>query len=201
MASMFLQFLIFVSSFYANSALKFNVLTRHTVHDIHRCHPAVRHSFILHAKRRTTLSKGRGTVGTEGEPKIDAAALIEPSVASPESAAQSLPPPILLTTEDDISRSSSAIKGRQLSQRIQDDISDFERMGSLREKKIEEPENKIAKGLKNVFAAVFIADFFVVIVFLIWFLAAAAMQKTNPFLLEKFQVPAFIYLSSSTSFD
>lgn len=87
-----------------------------------------------------------------------------------------------------------ANKGRQLSQRIQDDISDFERMGALREKKTVQEENNVTKTLKNIFSAVFIADFFVVIVFLIWFLAAAVTQKSNPFLLEKFQVIAFVYV-------
>ena len=32
-----------------------------------------------------------------------------------------------------------------------------------------------------------IADFFVVIVFLLWFLVAAALQKTYPVVLERFQ--------------
>jgi ABC-type uncharacterized transport system permease subunit len=41
--------------------------------------------------------------------------------------------------------------------------------------------------VKSAISALLIADFFVVIFFLVWFLAAAAMQKTNPFLLEKFQ--------------
>jgi hypothetical protein len=43
------------------------------------------------------------------------------------------------------------------------------------------------QSVKDVVGLVLIADFFVVIVFLVWFLFAAAMQSTNPFFLEKFQ--------------
>lgn len=43
------------------------------------------------------------------------------------------------------------------------------------------------QSIKDVITAVLIGDFFVVIGFLVWFLFAAAMQKTNPFFLEKFQ--------------
>lgn len=197
MTSIFLQLLCFACILPSNNALRFNAVTKHAKHDLSQHHPPVRHSFVLQAKRRTTLSKGRGATGIEGETKVDATVPVEKPPTFTEPIVQSPPPPIMLAASDDLSSSTSAVKGRQLSQRIQDDISDFERMGSLREKKVEEPENGVAKALKNVFAAVFIADFFVVIVFLIWFLAAAAMQKTNPFLLEKFQVQGYVILSSS----
>jgi hypothetical protein len=48
-------------------------------------------------------------------------------------------------------------------------------------------ESGVVKAVKNALSLVLVADFFVVIVFLVWFLAAAAMQKANPFLLERFQ--------------
>lgn len=48
-------------------------------------------------------------------------------------------------------------------------------------------ENPIIKSVKDLFSLVLIADFFVVIVFLGWFVAAAALKDTNPFLLERFQ--------------
>lgn len=47
--------------------------------------------------------------------------------------------------------------------------------------------NPVLSKVKDVFGAILIADFFVVLAFLVWFLAAAALQSTNPFLLEKFQ--------------
>ena len=199
MVSIFLQLLCFACILHSNNALRFGVITKQAKRDISQRRPPVRHSFVLQAKRRTTLSKGRSTIGIEGESKVDATVPTEKPTTFSESTVQSPPPPIVLAASEDVSSSSSVVKGRQLSQRIQDDISDFERMGSLREKKVEVEENGVVKGLKNVFAAVFIADFFVVIVFLIWFLAAAAMQKTNPFLLEKFQVKRRVNLSSSTS--
>ena len=153
-----------------------------------------KHSFSrLFAKRRTTLSRGR----TAELPKETAEIIIADSIISP----------VVIQKEESLIKSISAAattanyegsvnletaapsnKGRQLSQRIQDDISDFERIGALREKKTVVEENAVAKTLKNIFSAIFIADFFVVIVFLVWFLAAAAMQSTNPFLLERFQV-------------
>jgi hypothetical protein len=53
-------------------------------------------------------------------------------------------------------------------------------------KKVEEVNN-VEKNIKNIFSLVLIADFFIVIFFLIWFLIAAALQSTNPFFLERFQ--------------
>ena len=47
--------------------------------------------------------------------------------------------------------------------------------------------NSLANTAKNVFSAILIADFFVVLVFLVWFLAAAALQSTYPVVLERFQ--------------
>lgn len=146
----------------------------------------------LSAKRRTTLSRGKGRGESQEVVKED----LSDSVMLPTSS-QSEEVAVTVTTSASTPNADStevkstgvpANKGRQLSQRIQDDISDFERMGALREKKTVQEENNVTKTLKNIFSAVFIADFFVVIVFLIWFLAAAVTQKSNPFLLEKFQV-------------
>jgi hypothetical protein len=157
-----------------------------------------RHSHVtLSAKRRTTLSRGKG----RGESQEVVKEELPDSVMSPTSN-QGEEDAATVTTAASISNTDNteirttalpANKGRQLSQRIQDDISDFERMGALREKNKVQEESDVTKTLKNVFSAVFIADFFVVIVFLIWFLAAAATQKSNPFLLEKFQVSTFVY--------
>jgi hypothetical protein len=157
-----------------------------------------KHSHVtLSAKRRTTLSRGKGRGESQEVVKED----LPDSVMSPTSN-QSEQVAVTVTTAASIPNTDNteikttavpANKGRQLSQRIQDDISDFERMGALREKKTVQEENNVTKTLKNIFSAVFIADFFVVIVFLIWFLAAAVTQKSNPFLLEKFQVSMFVY--------
>lgn len=43
------------------------------------------------------------------------------------------------------------------------------------------------KMIKDLISLVLIADFFVVILFLGWFVAAALLKDTNPFLLERFQ--------------
>lgn len=76
---------------------------------------------------------------------------------------------------------------------FQSDLDDFNsrllegsenRKKSLREEK---QESGPVKTVKDVFSFILVADFFVVIFFLVWFLAAAATQKANPFLLERFQ--------------
>ena len=146
----------------------------------------------LFAKRRTTLSRGRGSQEIADVAKLTPSDMItSPAIEKNDIIAPELTVISAVSTTDVVPRetsSSSAAKGRQLSQRIQDDISDFERIGLLNEKKVVIEEGGVTKTLKNIFAGVFIADFFLVIGFLIWFLAAAAMQKTNPFLLERFQV-------------
>ncbi|KAJ1408399.1 hypothetical protein B484DRAFT_456337, partial [Ochromonadaceae sp. CCMP2298] len=53
--------------------------------------------------------------------------------------------------------------------------------------KVEKERNEVAETLKSVFSSVLIADFFVVIFFLVWFLAAAALQGSYPVVLERFQ--------------
>jgi hypothetical protein len=50
-----------------------------------------------------------------------------------------------------------------------------------------EGANSVITGLKNVFSAVLIADFFLILLFLAWFLAAVALQSAMPVVLEKFQ--------------
>jgi hypothetical protein len=61
--------------------------------------------------------------------------------------------------------------------------SDVARM--IDEKKAD--DDSIANKFKQVFSTVLIADFFVVLVFLLWFLLAAALQGTYPVVLERFQ--------------
>jgi len=48
-------------------------------------------------------------------------------------------------------------------------------------------ENGIIAKSKDILSLVLVADFFVIIFFLVWFLAAAATKDSNPFLLERFQ--------------
>jgi hypothetical protein len=77
---------------------------------------------------------------------------------------------------------------------LESDLADFQRRSKLidyqskliKPKEVEK-ENEILKTAKNIFSTVLIADFFVVIVFLVWFLAAAALQKTYTVVLERFQ--------------
>lgn len=77
---------------------------------------------------------------------------------------------------------------------LEGDLASFESRSRLidYQSKLIKPEaikedGAIMKYLKNSVSTVLIVDFFVVIVFLVWFLAAAALQKTYPVVLERFQ--------------
>lgn len=52
---------------------------------------------------------------------------------------------------------------------------------------VAQSSNSFIEGLKSAFTTLLIADFFVVIVFLVWFLAAAVLQSSYPVVLERFQ--------------
>eukprot|EP01038_Epipyxis_sp_PR26KG_P006374 gene6374-8779_t len=49
------------------------------------------------------------------------------------------------------------------------------------------PVNEVMKTIKNGISLILVADFFVIMVFLVWFLVAAALQSTYPVVLERFQ--------------
>ena len=87
-------------------------------------------------------------------------------------------------------------KAKDFTQLLADDISEFEQSRNMLMQARERERIKSSspgdsstalQSIKDLVGVVLIADFFVVMVFLVWFLFAAAMQKTNPFFLEKFQ--------------
>ena len=142
-------------------------------------------STALNAKRRTTLSRRKdkdpsvegSTFGVAEAPAVQ----VQPFVSLP----QSLPTPTPTPTP-----TRTAEAPRSINDQLQSDISIFQErslQAAQERSSNSKPESGAVNVLKSVFSAVLIADFFVVIAFLLWFLAAAAMQKTNPFLLEKFQ--------------
>jgi hypothetical protein len=147
------------------------------------------------AKRRTTLSKrGRSDEDTPA-PQKQQQQLQQPASEVVETRETVSPPPIF-TPRISSEVVTSQIENKQekagiLNKQIESDINDFQELKALQEarSKSDKPANEggVFKVLKDVFSAVLIADFFVVLVFLAWFLAAAAMQSTNPFLLERFQ--------------
>ena len=145
-----------------------------------------RHNVALFAKRRTTLSRRRSgddaTPPTSGSTTNDR---VEEGEEEEEELPLDVPVPAAVTG-----------KAKELAQLLADDISDFERSrNALMDARERERVKSSAGGgssaalqsVKDVVGLVLIADFFVVIVFLVWFLFAAAMQSTNPFFLEKFQ--------------
>jgi len=151
----------------------------------------------LFAKRRTTLSrrKDRGSAGagqqqngSEEEEEEDGD--VDGQVAVPVPVAvQSRAATAAATSEF---QQPAPVRGISINDQLQSDISKFEEraLQAARERNSNGgavEENGAVSGLKSVFSAVLIADFFVVIFFLVWFLAAAALQSTNPWLLERFQ--------------
>jgi len=138
----------------------------------------------LSAKRRTTLSRRKDKDAsvegsTFGVAEVPAVQEVQPFEPSSVSLPQSLQTP-----------TRTAEAPRSISDQLQSDISIFQErslQAAQERSSSSKPESGAVNVLKSVFSAVLIADFFVVIAFLLWFLAAAAMQKTNPFLLEKFQ--------------
>jgi len=142
-----------------------------------------RHNVALFAKRRTTLSRRRG--GDDVAPPTSGSTNNESMEEEEEELSLDVPVPAAVTG-----------KAKELAQLLADDISDFERSrNALMDARERERVKSSAGGgssaalqsVKDVVGLVLIADFFVVIVFLVWFLFAAAMQSTNPFFLEKFQ--------------
>jgi len=131
----------------------------------------------LGAKRRTTLSRRKDAS------EVEAPAVAAPAPGTGAPAAFDLEPP----PAPPLPRARPGIN-----EQLQSDISSFEEraLQAARERNSgneSTKENGAVSGFKSVFSAILIADFFVVIVFLVWFLAAAALQSTNPWLLERFQ--------------
>jgi hypothetical protein len=90
------------------------------------------------------------------------------------------------------SRLTTKNNARTIGASFQSDLDDFnDRMmagaDSRKQEMSGQEEAGIIKTVKDALSFIMVADFFVVIVFLVWFLAAAAMQKTDPWLLERFQ--------------
>jgi hypothetical protein len=75
----------------------------------------------------------------------------------------------------------SSLSEESIQELLRKDIASFALNPELKK------DNPLIATIKNAFAVFLIADFFVVIVFLLWFLIAAASQKSNPYLLERFQ--------------
>ena len=75
---------------------------------------------------------------------------------------------------------------KSLTFQLQEDIADWETKAMARTS-AKTSERSPLEAVKDAVSLVLIADFFVVIVFLVWFIIAAATQKTTPVILERFQ--------------
>lgn len=161
------------------------------------------YSTSLTAKRRTSISKRKEDNSEQVEKEqfssneIDSQHTKYPSAKpSPEAIfgnqEESIFSKVSIKKKTETLKSSSKQRNSySINSQLEEDISRFKEKSLLealdREKSEDTTKNEIIKKLKDVFSAVLIADFFVVIFFLVWFLAAAALQSTNAFLLERFQ--------------
>ena len=146
----------------------------------------------LLAKRRTTIS--RRTVTPDPDESRSPQELVDDDGDDEEEQERNVE-----TAMNDVFQtdpSSLTGKAKDFTQLLADDISEFEQSRNMlmqareRERiKSSSPGGSSAalQSIKDIVGVVLIGDFFVVMVFLVWFLFAAAMQKTNPFFLEKFQ--------------
>jgi len=69
------------------------------------------------------------------------------------------------------------------------ELGDYQSKFLTTEKTTSTPENEILRKAKDVFSGLLVADFFLVVFFLIWFIAASISKESmgNPYLIEKFQ--------------
>lgn len=148
----------------------------------------------LNAKRRTNIGKSR----SKSSPQIEDSLLI-PSKSS-------LPDTIVIrrrdtkldddetTNLDSVSASSTdfqEIARNEVSSNIEPfwtrDARDFQSNSWISSTSPSDTSDSLLSKAKDAFVALLIADFFVVMFFLTWFLVAAGLQSSVPVLLERFQ--------------
>lgn len=78
----------------------------------------------------------------------------------------------------------SSLSDETLTELLKKDMSE---LSTLTSKPEEKSENQVVAAVKNAFAVFLIADFFLVLAFLAWFLAGVTLQSSNPVVLERFQ--------------
>ena len=129
--------------------------------------------FLLFAKRRTkaVVKKRDSSDDSSDVPKAD---FDSPSRAADVSR---------LNRIKELSETSS-LSDQALEELLKKDISDFSALSKQTNGK---NEDNLLSTLKNAFAVLLIADFFVVLVFLAWFLVGVALQSTNAVVLERLQ--------------
>jgi hypothetical protein len=131
-------------------------------------------STSLNAKRRSKVSSKKK---------------IESIVESDEFLTESEEPKISRISDEDVRVQILQRKDdlqRGIGEQLQEDIKRFETNSAIYRGK---EEGNLLKSVKNAFSYVLIADFFLIIFFLGWFIAASISKEAfaNPYLLERFQ--------------
>ena len=139
----------------------------------------------LGAKRRTTLSRRKDKDPADRQ---ESAEKFDQRSSTERQSPPSLPQPNLQVMQQQQQQPAKLSVNDQL----QSDITKFEEraLQAARDRNLSATEDAGGGAIgriKSAFSAVLIADFFVVIAFLVWFLVAAALQGTYPVVLEKFQ--------------
>lgn len=155
--------------------------------------------FSLQAKRRTKLGKKNNLEKTP-QPKDspdDTSVSSDLEAILRDNTRIAIPTKDAKLEEDEkvfMKKEKTEILNKGVYGELENDLRDFKRkqLVDYQSKLIKPEENKsdedsIANKAKGLISTVLIADFFVVIIFLVWFLVAAALQKTYPVVLERFQ--------------
>lgn len=82
---------------------------------------------------------------------------------------------------------SDDLKIPTLASQLEDDINSWKLQNSYKSNNSNSNDSDISLKAKDFISTVLIADFFVVMFFLVWFIFGAALKNVNPYFLEKFQ--------------
>ena len=165
-----LQFLFFVILFAFLIFTDSLSLNTHSISGITRHNTISNKISSISAKRRTIIGKNRNQ-----DQSID------------ESESQSSTNEFQSINQLNIKHIDKEERQRQIASLLEDDISEFQRNSITSTTSTSNNETTPLNIIKNIISTFLIADFFVVIVFLLWFLAAVVTKSSNPYLLERFQ--------------
>lgn len=145
-----------------------------------------RHESRIYAKRRTKISprKRDQLIDDEGD-DFQEQNLRDTEVEKSESVTSS---DIVEDVSVETNKRTVVFKRRGLMDELEQDITSFN-APSQQNTSGDENGFKLGSQVKDVLSAVLIADFFAILVFLVWFIAASVSKQFfgNAFLLERFQ--------------
>lgn len=152
----------------------------------------LRSASSLHSKRRSNISKSK-SASAPAAPTISMDPAKKAAAASSSMSGTAEESPFVASSMENIVESVGGVSA-SYEQQVKSSINaDMDALNSRlmevadQRKESTQKENGIIAKSKDILSLVLVADFFVIIFFLVWFLAAAATKDSNPFLLERFQ--------------